>query len=288
MRWTDFAENKLADYMRGRGLTLPTSWYVGLASVAGDSSITEVSGTSYARVAVARSLTAWAGTQGVGSVLASSGTSHQTSNNAAINLGTPGSGGWGTANYLVLYDASTGGNAWAYIPLTGALSLPAGTPVSFDPAAVVFTLGVTGGMSDWLSNKLIDLIWRGQAFSWPATLYFAYGTSASSAAAGGTEPAVGGYARVAVTMDWDQWSATDGEGTAGIVSAGTAGLISNNNPIVWPTPTADQGTIIGIMVFDAATLGNFFFFVPLTTPKTVVLGGGSPRYDAGGFEIAMA
>ena len=92
-RFTDYGENKLVDYFRGQGLTLPSSWYIAALSASGDpaASITELTWSGYARVAVARSLTAWAGAQGAGSTTASSGSSHTTRNNAAINFGTPGS-----------------------------------------------------------------------------------------------------------------------------------------------------------------------------------------------------
>lgn len=69
----------------------------------------------YARVAIAASLTAWAGTQSAGSTTASSGTSGTTSNNAAITFPSP-TGPWqGTNQYIVgtaVFDAATAGNAW--------------------------------------------------------------------------------------------------------------------------------------------------------------------------------
>lgn len=71
----------------------------------------------YARVAVAASLTAWAGTQGAGTTTASSGTSGTTSNNAAITFPSPTAAWQGTNAYIIgsaLFDASTAGNAWSF------------------------------------------------------------------------------------------------------------------------------------------------------------------------------
>ena len=48
---TNYAENKLVDMLRGQAWGLPADLYFGLASAASDSSITELSGTGYARVA---------------------------------------------------------------------------------------------------------------------------------------------------------------------------------------------------------------------------------------------
>ena len=158
-QFADFAENKLVDMIRGQSWSLGTSLYMGLASAAADGSITELSGTSYGRVAVSRALASWAGTQAPGSVTASTGTLHATSNNAIINWGTSGSA-WGTANYVTVHDAATAGNVVCYLPLAVALVIGSGVPVTVAAGALSFTLGPTGGCSDYLANALIDFIDR--------------------------------------------------------------------------------------------------------------------------------
>lgn len=83
---TDYVENKIVDWMfRGQTFTPPASLYVGLLTAAPSDSAagTEVTGGSYARVAVAGSLANWAGTQGAGTTVASSGNTATTSNNGA-------------------------------------------------------------------------------------------------------------------------------------------------------------------------------------------------------------
>jgi hypothetical protein len=69
----------------------PGKLYIGLDTVAcGETgSGTEVTGGSYARVAVTSSLANWAGTQSAGSTTASSGTGGTTSNNNAITFSAP-------------------------------------------------------------------------------------------------------------------------------------------------------------------------------------------------------
>jgi hypothetical protein len=81
--------------------------------------LTEVStsGTNYARQGVAASLANFAGTQGAGTTVASTGTTGQTSNNGAITFGAP-SANWGVVAFLVTYDAVTAGNAWTYQAMT--------------------------------------------------------------------------------------------------------------------------------------------------------------------------
>lgn len=80
----------------------------------------EISGSSYARVSITSSLNNWAGTQGPGSILASSGASAVTSNNNPVTWPTP-TGDWtpaggdqAAAGVVILSDASTSGNVWVY------------------------------------------------------------------------------------------------------------------------------------------------------------------------------
>jgi len=77
----------------------------------------EVSGGSYARVAVTASLANFAGTQSAGSTSASSGTTGLTSNNAAITWPAP-TANWGFVWGVATYDASTTGNPLEYGGLT--------------------------------------------------------------------------------------------------------------------------------------------------------------------------
>ena len=134
---TDYAENKLIDAVfRGQSLGAPATWYVGLlTSACSDSSAgTEVSGGSYARVAVTAGLTQWAGTQSAGSTSASSGTGGQTSNNAAITFPAP-TANWGSVTHFALYDAASGGNQWV------CQSLTTGKTVNNGDAAPSFSAG---------------------------------------------------------------------------------------------------------------------------------------------------
>jgi hypothetical protein len=75
--------------------------------------IPEGSATGYARIGVASSLANWAGTQGAGTVVASTGTSGQTSNNNAINFAQVTTS-LGLVVGFACYDAVTAGNAWEY------------------------------------------------------------------------------------------------------------------------------------------------------------------------------
>jgi hypothetical protein len=283
-RLMNHGENKLVDMMRGQGLTLPAAWHFALASAADDTSFTELAGTGYAREAVTRALANFSGTQGAGTTLASTGTSHESSNNAAIDFGTSGAA-WGTANFLVACDHASAGDGWWYAPLETPLVIGNGQPVSIDAGALRFTLGLTGGMSDYLANKLIDLILRAEAYSWPANLYAAYATTTPSNSTPGSEPGVGAYARVAIASSLAAWLDTQGAGGS-VASSGTGGRTENVALVSHPAVTADQGTATHGMLFDALTAGNLMFWRALAAAKTYTAGA-APRWEAGDIGVSF-
>lgn len=281
---TNYAENKLADMARGQGFSLAADWTIHLLTAVTDSSHTKVTGTGYAPVTVARSLAEWAGTQGAGTTLASVGTSHRTSNNSLIDFGTAGAGGWsGPAIAVGLFDG-TELFAWADMDPRTLLE---GEPFSLDPGTLIFDLGVTGGMSDYLSNVLIDLIWRDVAYTWPADTYAAYTTTTPTNATPGAEPGVGGYARQAIPSSLSGWTPTQG-GLVTDASSGTGGRIGNQAAVAFPVPTAFQGVATHGELWDAEVAGNMLFWRALAAAKSIVAGGPPPTFASDSIGITWA
>lgn len=150
---SNFLENKLIDWLfraqaigitgasAGAG-TGPTSLYIALFTAAPTDTGggTEVSGGSYARVAVTSSLANWAGTQSSGSTTASSGTGGTTSNNASITFPAP-TANWGTVTSFGIFDASSGGNLLIYGNLVTPKTVNNGDAApSFAAAALSFQI----------------------------------------------------------------------------------------------------------------------------------------------------
>lgn len=138
---SDFLENALVDQLfRGQSAPSTGTLYVGLLTSAPSDSGggSEVSGNNYARVSVASSLANWAGTQGAGTTVASSGTSGQTSNNGAITFPTP-SGTWGTVTHFGIYDAASSGNLLFYGALTIAKTINQSDTVTFPAGSLSIT-----------------------------------------------------------------------------------------------------------------------------------------------------
>lgn len=116
--------------------------YIGLLTATPTDSTggTEVTGGSYARVAVGSTLANWAGTQSSASTTASSGTGGTTSNNGTITFPAP-TANWGSVVAFGIYDAPTGGNLLAYASLTVAKTVNNGDAApSFAAAALTFQI----------------------------------------------------------------------------------------------------------------------------------------------------
>lgn len=123
-------------------------------------------------------------------------------------------------------------------------------------------------MSDFLENKLIDQLFRGQSAPTTSTLYVGLLTSAPSDTGGGTEVSGGSYARVSVSSSLANWAGTQSAGST-TASSGTGGQTSNNAAITFPTPTAGWGTVTHFGIYDASTSGNLLFYGALTISKTI-------------------
>lgn len=140
---SNYQQNKYLDFLlRAQTFTAPTTVYAALATTTGNAAAcgTEVSGGSYARVAVTSSLANWAGTQSAGSTSASSGTSGQTSNNGAITFPSP-TANWGTVTSFCIFDASSGGNLLFFAALTVSKTINNGDAApSFAAAALTYTI----------------------------------------------------------------------------------------------------------------------------------------------------
>lgn len=137
-----------------------------------------------------------------------------------------------------------------------------------------------GAMSDYLENKVVDTLVRGQAYTMPTTVYFGLATTAGSDAACGTEVTGGSYARAAVASSLVNWAGTQSAGST-TASSGTSGITSNNAAVTFPAPTASWGSVVEYCVFDAASAGNLLWRTALTTPKTINNGDAAPSFGVG-------
>jgi hypothetical protein len=117
---SNYLENELVDHLfRQRSFAAPTAIHVALFTAAPSDTGggTEVTGGSYARVALAPLFSNWKGTGGEVTAADSAGTTGTTSNNATITFAAP-TANWGLVTHFALFDASSGGNMFFYGALT--------------------------------------------------------------------------------------------------------------------------------------------------------------------------
>lgn len=126
-----YLANELLDHVFGGGdYTRPATLYISLHTDApGGTGANEVSGASYARVAVTNNATNFPAASG-----------GAKSNGTVISFATPGAGGWGEVDHVGIWDAASGGNFVAYGALAVAKTINEGDPVSFPIGDLDFSL----------------------------------------------------------------------------------------------------------------------------------------------------
>jgi hypothetical protein len=140
---------------------------------------------------------------------------------------------------------------------------------------------MSGSASNFLINKILDFVMRGQSYTPPTEVFIGLATTTGSQAAPGTEVSGGSYARVGVPTSLIDWSGTQGATTTA-VSSGTSGTISNNVLLTFPAPTANWSIIVEFDVFDvfdAETGGNLLFRAALTASQTINNGAPAPSFE---------
>lgn len=126
------------------------------------------------------------------------------------------------------------------------------------------------GMTNYLRNKVVDWLHRGQSFTPPSTLYVRLCSTAPTAAAAGTELTGTGYLPVAIASTLAAWAATNADGSTTNPSSGTNGTTSNNGVIDFGTAGSSWGTASHWELWDDDTGGNRLFY------GEIVDGAGTP------------
>jgi hypothetical protein len=141
-------------------------------------------------------------------------------------------------------------------------------------------------MSDFLENRLVDQLFRGQSAPTTTTLHVGLLTAAPSDSGGGTEVSGNNYGRVAVTSSLANWAGTQSAGST-VASNGSGGQTSNNNAITFATPAGTWGTVTHFGIYDASTSGNLLFYGALTIAKTINQSD-TVTFPAGSLAITFA
>lgn len=133
---SDYLEKAILDFLLGAvSLSSPGTIYVALSTAAYSdaatgTSMTEVSGGSYARVAVTNNTTNWP---------VATGTSPATKANGTSITFPTATGSWGTVTAFYLVDAATVGNILYGGDLTASKTIGSGDTATFAASAITIT-----------------------------------------------------------------------------------------------------------------------------------------------------
>lgn len=148
------------------------------------------------------------------------------------------------------------------------------------------------GMSNYAENKVLDYIFRSQAWTQPTTLCVGLATAAPSDTSTGatvTEASYTGYARGQLNASYSAWKGSGGEVT-NTASTGTSGTTSNASAItIGSAATSGPTVVTHFFLADSCTAGggNILFYGALGTSKTINNGDPAPSFsiDAVTFQI---
>ena len=132
--FSDFLEAKVLDHVWGAtSYSAPGTLYVALFTAAPSDSGggTEVSGGSYARVAVTNNTTNWPN---------ATGTSPTSKANGTVITFPTATANWGTVVAFGIFDASSGGNLLVWADLNTNRTVNSGDTASFAVSALTITL----------------------------------------------------------------------------------------------------------------------------------------------------
>ena len=258
---SDYAENKMLDHFLGTAAYTPAATvYIGLSTadpLDTAAGLAEPVGNAYARQSIAFDA-------------AASRLLNQTS---LITFPTA-SGSWGTITHYAIFDASTNGNMLAHGSLSASRTVTSGKTLSIAAGQVDISFN-TGGFSNYLAHKMLDLMFRNTAYTAP-TIYVALveTTAPTDTSTGATidELEMTGYAREACA-GWD---------------AASGGATANTALIDFGTLSGTGETVVAACLCDSGTTaaGNLLIYssavsLPIDTDDTV-------QFAAGAFDVTLS
>jgi len=261
---SDYSENELLDHVFNAAYSPVSTVYLALSTadpLDTGAGIAEPSGNGYIRKAITFAAAA----------------SRQIVQNAQVNF-DQASASWGTITHYAVFDAESNGNMLGHGQLTASKLVNSGNTPSVANGEAIISFSA-GEISDYLAHKLLDLMFRNQAYSVPDT-YVALCTAAvadDSTGSSITEPSGNNYARKQVNPNG---------GSTPVWTVASGGALENSDIVTFNVPSGTWGLITAMAIADALTAGNILFYdndVPEDTPGD----GDTVRFAAGALDVSM-
>lgn len=268
---TDFLENELLDHIFNASYTAPATIFLALATAdptdaATGASMNEVANSgSYARTAI---------TVGVSA-------SRRVTQDAVVTF-PQATGSWGTVTHWAITDSGThgAGNVLAHGAFGTAKVIVSGNTPSVASGEVYVEFSA-GEISDFLANELLDHVFNNAAYTSPAgsTFIALVDTPVTDTDTGTTisEPAGGSYARVEVNPNG---------GASPTWDLAASGVVDNTHDVDFAVATGSWGTIVGVAIVDALTVGNLLLYDNAMADQAVATDD-SVSFEVGNLDAVM-
>lgn len=275
---SDYAENSLMGHLFGSAYSKPATVYLALCTAdptdAGTgASMNEVTNSNnYARKAIAFGAAA----------------SRRITQNATVTF-DQASGSWGTVTHYAVLDSGThgAGNMLAHGSFSSSFAPVSGNTPSVASSQVYVEISASSGegFTTQLCNWLLDMMFRNQTYSQPAT-YIALLDSAGADAdttltTAGKEVSGTSYARVLVNKSGGAspaWNAVSG------------GATDNANDVTFATVgSGGWAGIVGMAIVDGGTLdaGNVLMYDNDHVVDQSAAAGDTVKFVAGALDASL-
>lgn len=270
---SDYAELELLDHVFNAAYSPVATLYLALATATITDSdtgatITEVpDSNNYARATIAFG----------------SAASRIITQSGAVTF-NQASGAWGTVTDWAILDSNThgAGNMLAYGAFASGKSIVSGNTPSVADASITVTM--SGEVSVYLANKLLDLMFKNTAYSKPDT-YLALCVATldeNDTTLGADEvPNLYSYARKQVNING---------GASPTWDLAAAGLVDNTHDIDFAAASGGSwGTVVALAICDSGTHngGNMLFYDNDMSDQAVG-DGDTAQFPAGDLDITLS
>jgi len=262
---SDYSELELLDHVCNAAYTPVATVYLGLSTadpLDSGAGLNEPVGSGYIRKAIAFGAAA----------------NRKVIQNGVVTF-DQATGAWGTITHYGIFDAAAAGNMLAHGAFAVGKAIVNGNTASVATTEIEVEFSA-GEISDVLAHKLLDLMFRNQAYAAPDT-YVALTTVVIADADTGatiTEPAGGNYARKQVNING---------GAAPTWDLAAAGEVDNTHDITFNAATGAWGTITSVAIVSAAAAGDLLFY-DNTMGDQAVGNGDTCKFLAGALDIQMS
>jgi hypothetical protein len=275
---SDYAENKLLDHFLNVAYTPVATVYLALCTADPTDAATGAS----------MSETANAGAYARTAITFGAAASRSITQSGSVNFPRATATYGATIPFWTIVDSATygSGNVLAHGAFSTPYAISNGNDISVASSQVVITVAAGSGASasNYLVLKLLDLMFRNQTFTKPATYMFLSNTVLSDTSVSNSDyTAVSGtgYARVQVNING---------GASPAWNLASGGVSTNGGTITFPTPGSGGWTqLVAAGLIDSSSgSGNVLIYDSSNVVDQTPLQDQIVRVEAGAFSITFS